>query len=301
MHVLVTWGSKRGGTEGVARIIGEVLEQEGHQVTLLPGSKAAAFVGFDAAVVGGALYATRWHRDARRFVARRKKDLRTVPVWFFSSGPLDESAEHGEIPPTKQVQILMERVGAQGHVTFGGRLTGDAQGFPASAMARKRAGDWRHPERVRAWASDLARALPAARPGVAIAQAGGSIARLVAHGIAGWALCAVTMGALLAVTSPATALVVHALTAPVLFAFVARRYFEARGARDPLPTALGFVGIVASLDAVVVAGLIQHSLRMFGSVLGSWVPLLLIFAVTWAAGTFASMTPPPRPALPRRA
>jgi menaquinone-dependent protoporphyrinogen oxidase len=98
MRVLVTWGSKRGGTEGIARIIGEVLEQRGHQVTLLPGSKAAGVMGFEAAVVGGALYATRWHRDARRFVARRVKDLRTVPVWFFSSGPLDDSAEHGEIP-----------------------------------------------------------------------------------------------------------------------------------------------------------------------------------------------------------
>jgi hypothetical protein len=251
--------------------------------------------------VGGALYATRWHRDARRFVARREKDLRTVPVWFFSSGPLDESAEHGEIPPTKQVQILMERVGAQGHVTFGGRLASDARGFPASAIAKKRAGDWRNPERVRAWASDLGRALPAARPGVVIAQSGRSIARLVGHGFVGWALCAATMGALLAVTNVATALVVHAFAAPVLFAFVARRYFEARGARGPMPTALAFVGIVATLDVLVVAGLVQHSLRMFGSVLGSWLPLSLIFAVTWATGEFASMSPPPRPASSKRA
>jgi hypothetical protein len=108
------------------------------------------------------------------------------------------------------------------------------------------------------------------------------------------------MGALLAVTRPATALVVHALAAPVLFAFVARRYFEARGAREPVATALAFVWIVASLNALVVAGLIQHSLRMFGSVLGSWVPLLLIFAVTWATGEFATMSPPPRPASPKR-
>ena len=300
MRVLVTWGSKRGGTEGIARIIGEVLEQRGHQVTLLPGSKAAGVMGFEAAVVGGALYATRWHRDARRFVARRVKDLRTVPVWFFSSGPLDDSAEHGEIPPTKQVKILMERVGAQGHVTFGGRLTSEAEGFPASAMAKKRAGDWRNPQRVRAWASNLARAIPAARPGVVIAQLGGSVGRLAAHGIVGWALCAATMGALLAVTSLETALIVHALAAPVLFAFVARRYFEARGAREPLPTALAFVGIAATLDVIVVAGLIQHSLQMFGSVIGSWVPLSLIFAVTWATGEFASMSPPPRPVSPTR-
>ena len=31
---------------------------------------------------------------------------------------------------------MMEKVGAKGHVTFGGRLPADAKGFPASAMAK---------------------------------------------------------------------------------------------------------------------------------------------------------------------
>jgi menaquinone-dependent protoporphyrinogen oxidase len=50
----------------------------------------------------------------------------------------------------------MERIGARGHVTFGGRLSPDAKGFPASAMAKKNAGDWRDPKQVRAWAHQLA-------------------------------------------------------------------------------------------------------------------------------------------------
>ena len=37
------------------------------------------------------------------------------------------------IPPVPQVQELLERIGARGHVTFGGRLPADAKGFPASA------------------------------------------------------------------------------------------------------------------------------------------------------------------------
>jgi hypothetical protein len=52
----------------------------------------------------------------------------------------------------------MERVGAVGHATFGGRLSPDAHGFPASARAKTRAGDWRNPARIRAWAVDIARA-----------------------------------------------------------------------------------------------------------------------------------------------
>jgi len=147
MRVLVTWGSKRGGTEGIARIVGEALQHEGLDVDVLPAQAAAKATSFDAVIVGGALYANRWHPAARRFVNRQEKRLRDVPVWFFSSGPLDDSAERTTIAPTRQVSVLMERVGAKGHATFGGRLTPDARGFPASAMAKKRSGDWRQPEK----------------------------------------------------------------------------------------------------------------------------------------------------------
>jgi hypothetical protein len=60
---------------------------------------------------------------------------------------------------------MANRVGALGHATFGGRLAADAKGFPARAMAKKRAGDWRDPAQIGAWAADIARALPFARPG----------------------------------------------------------------------------------------------------------------------------------------
>ncbi len=36
---------------------------------------------------------------------------------------------------------------------------GATRGFPASAMARTRAGDWRNQEQIRAWAIEVARAL----------------------------------------------------------------------------------------------------------------------------------------------
>jgi menaquinone-dependent protoporphyrinogen oxidase len=291
MRILITWGSKRGGTEGIARMIGEALQQEGHRVDVLPPDEAARATDFDAVVVGGALYANRWHRAARRFVTRREKDLRGVPVWFFSSGPLDDSADRQVIPPTTQVEILMERVGAQGHATFGGRLLPGARGFPASAMAKKHAGDWRQADRIRSWAIDIARALPTARAGVVVAQPGRSLPRLWLHGFVGWALCGLTMTALQLATSIGVALVIHAVAVPVIFTAVAWHYFRARGARDAISTALTFVGIVALLDSVVVAALVQRSLVLFGSVVGFWVPLALIFGVTWATGECLSMMP----------
>jgi hypothetical protein len=195
----------------------------------------------------------------------------------------------------------MERVGALGHVTFGGRLTPDARGFPASAMAKKRSGDWRNPSRIRAWAADIACALPTARPGSIVAQPGGSIVRLVTHATVGWAACAVLMAVLLRASSIGVALGVHAVAAPIIFVLVARHYFRERGALDSLSTAVPFLATVASLDAIVVAGLVQRSFDLFRSVSGTWIPLALIAAVTWATGEWRWMAPRPTATAPHHA
>lgn len=292
MRVLVTHGSKRGGTEGIARTLADGLGAEGADVTFAPARRAPRPDGYDAVVVGGALYANRWHRDARRFVARHERALRAVPLWLFSSGPLDESAEDPHaIAPVAEVAAIMERVGAQGHATFGGRLTPDARGFPASAMARTRAGDWRRPERIRAWATELARALPTARPRPVVAQPGHAIGRVVSHGVAGWAACAAVMLALVRLANLPAALVVHAIVAPILFALVAAHYFRARGARAPLVVAASFAAIVLALDLALVAPLAAGFAAMLGSVAGFWLPLALVFAVTWATGAIRAMMP----------
>jgi menaquinone-dependent protoporphyrinogen oxidase len=291
MRVLVTWGSKHGGTEGIARIIAETLEQEGLDVDVLPPKQALRAHGFDAVIVGGALYANRWHKDARRFVSLRERDLLHVPVWFFSSGPLDASAEQKDIPPTKNVQILMERVGAQSHVTFGGKLDKDARGFPASAMAKKHAGDFRDDAHIRGWARAIAHEMPEARPRPAWAQPGRSALNVLAHAAAAWAICGPIMGILLYVAPLGVALAIHAITVPIVFALVARHYFRYRGAREPLHVAAAFVATTALLDAVVVAGVIQHHSTMLKSFVGFWLPLATIFLVTWLVGAITQMGP----------
>jgi len=162
MAILVTYGSKRGGTEGLAKMVADALGEEGFTVDLLKPRQVKSVAGYDAVIVGGALYAFRWHRAARRFVARHSGELRARPTFFFSSGPLDDSAAKGEIPPVNGVKALMGRVGARGHATFGGRLPADARGFPAGAMAKKRAGDWRDGGQVRGWVRSIAPELRAA-------------------------------------------------------------------------------------------------------------------------------------------
>jgi menaquinone-dependent protoporphyrinogen oxidase len=155
MRVLIAFGSKRGGTAGLADMIGDALRVAGCETVVSPATGIYDLTEFDAVIVASALYANRWHRDARRFVRRNTAALRKLPVWLVSSGPLDDSAEHKDIPPTKQVAKLAKRIGARGHVTFGGRLSPHATGFPASAMAKTHAGDWRNQACVRRWAESL--------------------------------------------------------------------------------------------------------------------------------------------------
>jgi menaquinone-dependent protoporphyrinogen oxidase len=155
MRVLVSFGSKRGGTAGLATMIGDALTEAGCDAVVSPAKDAGELGGIDAVIVAGSLYANRWHRDSRRFVRRNASALRELPVWLVSSGPLDDSAEKRDIPPTAQVAKLAHRVGARGHVTFGGRLEPDAKGFPASAMAKKSAGDWRSPAHVQRWVTEV--------------------------------------------------------------------------------------------------------------------------------------------------
>lgn len=291
MRVLVTWSSKRGGTEGIGHMLGEALGAHGLDVVEEPAKEVRKLDPFDAVIVGGALYANHWPGKLRRFVNRHTAELRKVPVWFFSSGPLDDSAAGGGIPATTQVAVLAERVGAIGHKTFGGRLRPDAKGFPASAMAKKRSGDWRNPERIRAWADQLAAELPQAVPGTPIDHPARSKTRLLAHAIVGWALCGATMGALLNLVSLTAALIIHAVAAPVFFVGLAWNYFRARGAREPLPTAITWTAVVMVLDLVIVAGLVMRSLAMFESILGTWLPFALIFLATWATGALMSTMP----------
>jgi hypothetical protein len=52
-----------------------------------------------------------------------------------------------------------------------------------------------------------------------------------------------------------------------------------------LQTAAVFTGLVVAVDFVVVALLINRSLAMFASLLGTWIPFALIFSSTWITGT----------------
>jgi hypothetical protein len=111
---------------------------------------------------------------------------------------------------------------------------------------------------------------------------------VMAHAGVGWALCFATIGIGQAVTSLQAALIVHAIGAPLYFAAVSAVYFTRFGYTSPLQTAVAFTGFVMVVDFALVAVVVLHSLAMFASPLGTWIPFALIFAATWLTGVLVT-------------
>jgi hypothetical protein len=107
---------------------------------------------------------------------------------------------------------------------------------------------------------------------------------ILIHAFIGWALCAATMGIGMAVFPIEKVLIIHAIGAPIFFAGVSWVYFSKFNYTTPLRTALIFVAFVILVDFFVVALLINRSLEMFTSVLGTWLPFVLIFTSTYFTG-----------------
>ena len=169
MKALIVYGTRGGGTAGLAHMIGTAFEREGWQVDVRDAADAPGIGDVDVVVVGGGLYAGRWVPSVRHWARRHMSTLRIVPVWFFSSGPLDESARAGDLAPTASVAKLAREIEISGHMTFGGYLDKAPRGFIARQMARKWAGDWRDPEHVAEWVhlicrhTEIGSAVPAQR------------------------------------------------------------------------------------------------------------------------------------------
>lgn len=154
--VLVAYGTTNGSTARIAETIAEALCKEGVPTEAVPAHSVTNVESYDAVVVGGGVYAGRWHKDARRFVRRHGRALAGRPLWFFSSGPLDASATEKDIPPVPGVRRAMTRLDAREHVTFGGCLEERAKGFVARKIVSSgKGGDFRDFEQIETWAARI--------------------------------------------------------------------------------------------------------------------------------------------------
>ena len=163
MKVLVSAASKHGATTEVAATIGAALAAAGVDAIVVTPSDVTSVDGFDAAVIGSAVYAGRWLDPAKDLLGRHREALSRIPVWLFSSGPVGDPPKPVEDP--LDVAPMMALVGARGHRVFAGQIDKSRLGLGERAIlaaVRAPEGDYRPWAEIDAWARELAEELRAA-------------------------------------------------------------------------------------------------------------------------------------------
>lgn len=141
-RILVAYATKLGSTGEIAEAIAQVLRDGGHHALAQPARDVRSLDDWDAVILGSALYAAYWRKDARQFTERFRDDLKARPLWLFSGGPLDRRLAKTDQPITPHGAEITAGLGARAHRTFGGRLSPDAAVEPQVKQTH-RMGDFR--------------------------------------------------------------------------------------------------------------------------------------------------------------
>jgi menaquinone-dependent protoporphyrinogen oxidase len=163
--VLVTYGSKYGATAEIAERVGQVLQQAGLSVDVLPADRAGDPASYQAVVLGSALYIGRWRKEAVKFLKANEAALSQRPVWLFSSGPtgegtVEELTEGWRFPPG--LQAVVDRIKPRDQAVFHGAMDADKlSAIERWAIKNIKApmGDFRDWEAITSWATTIADAL----------------------------------------------------------------------------------------------------------------------------------------------
>ncbi len=82
LRILLVYATRHGSTREVADALAEELRAGGHEVDLYAAADAPGPAGYAAAVVGGPMIMG-WHKEARRYVARHRRQLAQLPTALF--------------------------------------------------------------------------------------------------------------------------------------------------------------------------------------------------------------------------
>jgi menaquinone-dependent protoporphyrinogen oxidase len=156
--VLVAYASRHGSTREVAERIAATLSERGLAVDVRPAADVGVVAGYDAVVLGGALYTGRWHADARRFLKRQGAGLTAMPVAIFAMGPrtLEPADVQGSREQLDHALARFPDLAPASVAIFGGVLDPAQLRFPFNRMPASDARDW---AAIDAWARELAASL----------------------------------------------------------------------------------------------------------------------------------------------
>ena len=153
--ILVAYATKRDSTHEVADAVAAWLREHGQEVDVRPAAEVGMLRPYGGVVLGGALYAGHWHRDARRFLATHRDELAKRPVAVYAMGPLslrpaDIEGSRQQLDRALAKEPWLEPVAV---AIFGGVIDPARLRFPFTRMEATDARDW---AAIRSWADELA-------------------------------------------------------------------------------------------------------------------------------------------------
>jgi menaquinone-dependent protoporphyrinogen oxidase len=169
-RILIAYASKHEATAEVARKIGAVLATAGLKADVLAADRVTDLTPFDAVVLGSAVYAGSWCKEAVNFLEDYKVLLSKIPVWLFSSGPLGDGDPvtfiQGWHFPNAQ-KAIADRIHARDIALFHGAIDMGKLNFLEKQIIKEfnsGTGDFRDWDAITNWAVSIAVSL---RPEVA--------------------------------------------------------------------------------------------------------------------------------------
>jgi menaquinone-dependent protoporphyrinogen oxidase len=165
MDILIAYASKYGSTTQIAENIALRFKKAGLEPKLMTAGDIRSLDGYSAAVVGSAVYAGNWLKEASDFLAKFKQELSLKPVWFFSAGPTGngnpvEQMKGWRFP--QALQPLADSIHPRDIAFFHGTLDMEKLRFAEKLIVRALkapAGDFRDWEKINTWADSIAHAL----------------------------------------------------------------------------------------------------------------------------------------------
>jgi menaquinone-dependent protoporphyrinogen oxidase len=161
MRVLVAVASKHGATREIAEAVGRTLESSGVEATVTDAGEVETIAGYDAFVVGSAVYMGRWLKEAQALVDDHADTLVSHPTWLFSSGPIGAPPKPDDAHAV-DVTDIVSSIRPRGHRLFAGKVDRNALGFGERAVmlaVRSPDGDFRDWDEIDGWARSIAAAL----------------------------------------------------------------------------------------------------------------------------------------------
>jgi menaquinone-dependent protoporphyrinogen oxidase len=160
-RILVAYASRAGSTAEVAEVVGQILREGGAEVDVYPVGDVHSLAGYDALVLGSAIWVGKPLPEALQFATAQQQALAGLSVAYFilcdtlrEDTPANRATAHGYVTPLEQIKQPVSLGLFAGKKDFS--TVHPLLRWLLKHVVKLPEGDWRDWERIRAWAAALA-------------------------------------------------------------------------------------------------------------------------------------------------